>query len=126
MKRRAAAALRYDPAEDAAPRVLATGHGEAAEEMVELAREHDVPVHADPQLAELLSTLDVGAAIPEELYRIVAEVLIFVYEVDKGFEGGATSAPADDTPRPAAAAPSPHGAASARNATPSPSLSQEK
>lgn len=136
-RRRAAAALRYDggigPASDApaggmdaAPRVLATGHGEAAEEMVELAREHGVPVHADPQLAELLATLDAGAAIPEELYAIVAEVLIFVYEVDKSFDGSGPSPPADEKPRSAAAAPSAGGAASARGATPSPSLSQEK
>lgn len=83
-RRKMAAALRYGEA-DNAPRVVASGQGHYAEEIMELAREHQVPVHADPQLAELLAALDVGASIPEELYLIVAEILIFVHEVDKGY-----------------------------------------
>lgn len=84
-KRRTAAALRYDVETESAPRVVASGHGQRAEEIVDLAREHKVPVHADPQLAELLACLDVGARLPEELYLIVAEILVFVHELDKGF-----------------------------------------
>lgn len=85
-RRRAAAALRYDALEDSAPRVVASGYGHHADQIVEMAKEHRVPVHADPQIAELLAGLGTGANIPDELFLIVAEILIFVYEVDKGFK----------------------------------------
>jgi flagellar biosynthesis protein len=101
-RRKTAAALRYDAASDDAPRILATGTGSAADEIVQLAQEHGVPVHADPQLAELLSALDAGDFIPEELYSIVAEILIFVYEVDDDFaelRHKLTPPPDDSLPR---------------------------
>ena len=84
-RRKKAAALRYHQTDDAAPRVLATGQGETADEIVDIAKKAGIPVHADPQLVELLAALDVGSCIPEELYTIVAEVLVFVHEMDQGF-----------------------------------------
>lgn len=85
-RRKAAAALRYDVADDTAPRVVASGYGQNADQIVEMAKQHHVPVHADPQIAELLAGLGAGSQIPQELFLIVAEILIFVYEVDKGFK----------------------------------------
>jgi flagellar biosynthesis protein len=81
-ERPAAAALAYDPLKPEPPEIVALGRGLQAEEMVRLAREHDVPVHQDPGLVEALAKLEVGRVIPRELYAVVAEVLAFVYAVD--------------------------------------------
>ncbi|MGD1066943.1 MAG: EscU/YscU/HrcU family type III secretion system export apparatus switch protein [Vulcanimicrobiaceae bacterium] len=81
-QRPAAAALTYDPTKPGAPEITAIGRGLTAEEIVRLAREHDVPVHQDAGLVEALAKLEVGQRLPRELYAIVAEVLAFVYAVD--------------------------------------------
>ena len=81
-ERPAAAALRYDPTGPEPPEVVAIGRGLTAEEIVRIAREHDVPLHQDAGLVEALAKLEVGQMIPRELYAIVAEVLAFVYAVD--------------------------------------------
>ncbi|MBP5624633.1 MAG: EscU/YscU/HrcU family type III secretion system export apparatus switch protein [Lachnospiraceae bacterium] len=77
-----AIALEYDP-EDIAPRVLATGQGLIAEKIIEKAGEENIPIHKDEQLAKTLSKLEVGDAIPPELYEVVAEILVFVDAMDK-------------------------------------------
>lgn len=90
--RKAAVALGYDPKQDDAPRVLAAGQGELAEAVLRMAEKHGVPVHADHPLAEALVKLEVGAAIPPELYAAVAEVLAFLWRLEAQHaspEGGA-------------------------------------
>jgi flagellar biosynthesis protein len=74
-----AAALRYERASASAPRVVALGRGDVARRILELAREHDVPVREDRDLVQLLSACDVGAEIPVELYSAVAELLAWLY-----------------------------------------------
>ena len=75
-------ALRYNTAQgDTAPRVVASGHGETAERILKIAREHDIPLREDAALAGALAQMDVGASIPPELFRAVAEVLAFVYRM---------------------------------------------
>jgi flagellar biosynthesis protein len=81
--RRRAIALRYDAARDSAPKVIARGRGYTAEKIVELARQHGLPVHHDPDLAALLAELEVNQEIPEDLYKAVAEVLAFVYRLSR-------------------------------------------
>ncbi|MDI6727800.1 MAG: EscU/YscU/HrcU family type III secretion system export apparatus switch protein [Thermodesulfovibrionales bacterium] len=81
--RKKAAALRYDAKKDAAPKVVAKGSGKTAERILQIAKEHDVPIKDDPQLVEVLSTLDLYQEIPPELYRAVAEILAFVYRMTK-------------------------------------------
>jgi len=76
-----AVALSYE-AEDAAPKILATGKGYVAEKIIETAKECDVPVHKDAKLAETLSKLEIGDYIPKELYGVVAEILVFVDRVE--------------------------------------------
>jgi flagellar biosynthesis protein len=78
---RRAAALRYTDA-DEAPEVVAAGAGEIARRILEAAREAGVPVREDPALAEALAQLDVGRAIPPELYVAVAEALVWAYRLD--------------------------------------------
>jgi len=82
-KTRRAAAVAYRPETDAAPRVTAAGRGPIAEKILETARAAGIPVREDPGLAEVLSHLDPGAAIPAETYRAVAEILAFLYRVDR-------------------------------------------
>ncbi len=81
-KPKQAVALEYDP-NDVAPRVIASGQGFIAEKIIEKAEKENIPVHKDEKLAKTLSKLEVGDAIPPELYEIVAEVLVFVDAMDK-------------------------------------------
>jgi flagellar biosynthesis protein len=70
-----AVALHYDGG--GAPRLVAKGGGEVAERILEVAREHGVPLHEDPALARALARLELGEEIPRALYQAVAEVLAF-------------------------------------------------
>lgn len=63
------------------PEVTATGQDEIARQIIELAKEHGIPIHEDPDLAVLLSQLELYENIPESLYQVVAEVLAFAYIV---------------------------------------------
>lgn len=80
-KRQRAVALQY-AAGDAAPKIVASGAGEIARRIIELAQENRVPVRRDDSLVSVLSRLDVGHEIPQETYRIVAEILAFLYRTD--------------------------------------------
>ncbi|HSV91570.1 MAG TPA: EscU/YscU/HrcU family type III secretion system export apparatus switch protein [Desulfobacterales bacterium] len=80
--RKKAAALRYDPKRDSAPRVVARGRGYVAEAITAVAREHHIPLHEDPNLVEVLEAMDIDLEVPPALYRAVAEVLAFVYRVN--------------------------------------------
>jgi flagellar biosynthesis protein len=81
--RRSAAALRYRRETDAAPRVTASGRGAVAEKILAVAREAGIPIREDASLVEVLARLDIGSEVPPELYRVVAEVLAFVYRMDQ-------------------------------------------
>jgi flagellar biosynthesis protein len=80
-----AAAIRYDAAKDDAPRLTAKGKGHMAERIIELARQHDIPVRSDRALVQILSKLDMDQHIPSELYRAVAEILAFVYSSNEKY-----------------------------------------
>lgn len=81
--RKAAVALGYDMEKDAAPTVLAAGHGEVAEQILRVAQEHQIPVRHDSPLADALSRLQIGGTIPPELFGAVAEVLAFLWSVEQ-------------------------------------------
>ena len=82
-KRPTAAALQYDPLKSDPPQVLAVGRGVSAEEIVRVAKEHNIPLYEDAGLVEALSRLDITDHIPRELYAVVAEVLAYVYRIDQ-------------------------------------------
>ncbi|NLW07356.1 MAG: flagellar biosynthesis [Clostridia bacterium] len=86
-----AVALRYDVDREDAPRVVASGKGAVAEKIVAAARAAQVPVYEDAVLAEYLSRLDLGEQIPLELYKMVAELLVFIYALDKQAASTSTS-----------------------------------
>ena len=81
-----AVALRYDPAQENAPRVLAKGSGHVAEKIVAAAQRLGIPLVADPTAGALVSQAELGAEIVPEFYQAVAEVLAFVYRLDRGLE----------------------------------------
>lgn len=81
-KPKQAVALAYNPGEEA-PKIIATGKGVLAEKIIEKAKEADVPLYRDDKLADTLSRLEIGDMIPPELYKAVAEILVFVDEMDK-------------------------------------------
>ena len=72
-----AVALRYDGRD--APRVTAKGEAELAGAICRIAEEHGVPLYENPQLAVVLSQIELGEEIPDVLYRAVAEVIAFAY-----------------------------------------------
>ncbi|MEW6417068.1 MAG: EscU/YscU/HrcU family type III secretion system export apparatus switch protein [Nitrospirota bacterium] len=82
-RRKKAAALRYRHGKDSAPKVVAKGSGIIAEKILKIAREHNIPIKEDLHLIEVLSNLDLYQEIPPELYRAVAEILVFVYKMTK-------------------------------------------
>jgi flagellar biosynthesis protein len=71
-----AVALHYD--KTGAPRVVAKGRGSLGEKIIEVAKAHNIPVEENEVLAGALSNVELGDEIPVELYKAVAEVLIFV------------------------------------------------
>lgn len=72
-----AVALRYDENRDIAPVIVASGLGYMAEKIVEVANENGVPVYEDNSLATVLSQLDLGREIPEELYKAVVDIYAY-------------------------------------------------
>ena len=78
-----AVALRYERGKDPAPRVTAKGRGKVAEKILSLAREHGIPIRQDKALLDALYRLDINEEIPEELYRVIAEVLAFIYRMNR-------------------------------------------
>ncbi len=78
---RVAAALQYERGKDA-PRVTAKGHGAVAEEIIRRAREAGVALHESPELAALLMEVNLDQPIPPQLYRVVAELLAWIYRLE--------------------------------------------
>ena len=82
-RRPKAVALSYDQDAGDAPRIVAKGAGYLAERILELAEEHGVEIYRDADLVEVLSKLDIDREIPEAMYQAVAEVLAFVYRLNR-------------------------------------------
>ncbi|EPZ39258.1 Flagellar biosynthetic protein flhB [Anoxybacillus ayderensis] len=85
MKRKRAVALSYNE-QHIAPVVVAKGEGMVAERIIERAKQYDVPIYEDQTLAMMLSQLQLNETIPEELYKVVAEVFAFIYQIEKKVE----------------------------------------
>jgi flagellar biosynthesis protein len=81
-----AVAIAYDSA-DSAPRVVAKGGGQLAEQIIEKAREHGVAIHESKELVSLLMQVELDDHIPPALYRAVAELLAWLYRVEAAQQG---------------------------------------
>ncbi len=65
------------------PIVVAKGEGVVADRIIERAKQYDIPIYEDGTLAAMLGQLQLNETIPEELYKVVAEVFAFIYQVEK-------------------------------------------
>nr|WP_300093879.1 EscU/YscU/HrcU family type III secretion system export apparatus switch protein [Sedimentibacter sp.] len=72
-----AAALKYDAGKNKAPVVIASGAGYIADKVVEIAEESGIPVYRDDSLSVILSQLDMGTEIPEELFSSVVDIYVY-------------------------------------------------
>ncbi len=82
MKKKAVG-LKYKKDEDKAPKIIAKGEGELAERIIKIAEENGIYIKEDKALVEILEKLNIYEEIPEELYGIIAEILLYVYEIEK-------------------------------------------
>ena len=80
---RKAVALKYEAERDLAPKVIAKGRGHVAEHILETAQKNSVPVYQDKTLVNMLMALEIDREIPPELYKAIAEVMAYVYKMDK-------------------------------------------
>ncbi|QDF29229.1 EscU/YscU/HrcU family type III secretion system export apparatus switch protein [Halarcobacter anaerophilus] len=78
-----AVALGYDIQTDAAPKVIAKGSGALANNIIKIAQENDIPIKKDEDLIELLSAIDIDKEIPDSMYKAVAEIFAFIYDLTK-------------------------------------------
>lgn len=83
MKSPKAAALKYNPSKNNAPKVLASGKGKVAEAIVAKAKEYDIPLFANEALVESLVGVEVDSEIPRELYQAVVEVFVWLAKADR-------------------------------------------
>ena len=77
--------LKYSSDENKAPKIVAMGKGEIAEKILKTANNSDIPVFQDAKLVHTLNKLNLGDEIPSELYEVVAEILVFVSNLDRTF-----------------------------------------
>lgn len=82
-RKKQAVALSYDHSKDQAPQVVAKGKGDIATNILEKAKQFNVPIQEDPSLVSLLGELEINETIPEGLYLAVAEIFAFVYRLDQ-------------------------------------------
>lgn len=82
-KKDKAVALKYTPDSDVAPIIVASGYGNQAKRIMEIAEEQGIPIFRDDSTASLLCMLDVGSSIPPELYQVIAAVYCNVLEISR-------------------------------------------
>lgn len=81
-KNKKAAALKYNIKKDNAPKIIANGKGNIAKKILEKAKEEDIPIEENQDLAEILVKMEIGEEIPPELYEVIAEILNFIYNLE--------------------------------------------
>ncbi|MFP4021314.1 MAG: EscU/YscU/HrcU family type III secretion system export apparatus switch protein [Halanaerobium sp.] len=75
-------ALKYDQNSDKAPKIIASGKGSIAEQIIKKARKENIPIKEDKDVVQVLAELNIGDEIPEELYTVIAEILSFFYKLE--------------------------------------------
>ena len=84
-KVKSANSLQYQKEINSAPKITARGEGWVAEKIIEIAQERNIPIRKDKDLLNLLSEIDLGREVPESLYKVVAELLAWVYQLNKNY-----------------------------------------
>jgi flagellar biosynthesis protein len=80
-----AISLKYSGGSNHAPKVTAKGQGWVAEKIIAMAEQQNIPIKKDKDLVALLEKVDVGREIPESLYKLVAELLAWVYQLNNEY-----------------------------------------
>lgn len=78
-----AIAIKYDKDSKKAPTIVASGRGKIAKKILELAEDNKIPMVEDPKLSKLLSSLKIKSEIPSNLFKVVAEMLAFIFYLEK-------------------------------------------
>ncbi|WP_024788230.1 MULTISPECIES: EscU/YscU/HrcU family type III secretion system export apparatus switch protein [unclassified Lebetimonas] len=78
-----AVALKYKAYEQNAPKVIAKGKGKIAQKIIQKAKEFDVPLFQNEELADMLLNIEVGEEIPPKMYEAVVEVFIWLYKLEE-------------------------------------------
>lgn len=76
-----AVALDYEMEIDNAPKIVAKGKGEIANNIIKIAQDNDIPIKKDEDLVELLSAIDIDKEIPPSMYKAVSEIFAFIYDL---------------------------------------------
>lgn len=84
--RNKAVALKYDTENDVAPVIIASGYGEIANKIIEIAEHNGIPVYRDDSASSLMCMLDVGETVPPQLYQIVASIYAQLLKAAAGME----------------------------------------
>lgn len=81
-----AVALSYDERGNAAPVIVASGAGYVAEKIIEIANDNEIPVYEDNSLATVLTQLELGTEIPEELYQAIVDIYVYFLKFSPDME----------------------------------------
>lgn len=81
IKNKKASALKYNLKEDEAPKVVAQGERYMAKEIIRIAQKNNIPIKKDEDMVELLSQIEINQEIPPNMYKAVAEVFSFIYQI---------------------------------------------
>ena len=81
-----AVALSYDDKQDSAPKVVAKGKGEIANNIIKIAKANDLPIRKDEDLVELLSKIDIDREVPPQMYKAVAEIFSYIYDLSNKYK----------------------------------------
>ena len=82
-KKKRAAAIKHNGKDEKDLKVVASGRWHLAEEIIRLAKENDIPIEEDPDLVEVLMKLDINECLPDDLYPVIAEILTYLYQINK-------------------------------------------
>ncbi len=77
-----AVALEYDQKTDNAPKIIASGRGVIAKQILEIARSNNIPIHQNADLVQILSLLEINSFIPVEVYDVVAKILMHINKLN--------------------------------------------
>ena len=89
-----AVALKYNAEQDLAPVVIASGYGEVAENIIDIAEQRGIPVYRDDSAASMLCMLEIGTTIPREMYELVAAIYLQILKTASQLQGAPSPVPA--------------------------------
>lgn len=102
-----AVALKYNAEQDLAPVVIASGYGEVAENIIDIAEQRGIPVYRDDSAASMLCMLEIGTTIPRDMYELVAAIYLQILKTASQLQGAPASPRREEPPAPAVVPPVP-------------------